>query len=259
MPALHDARRVSPPTSSAPCVAPLSSLLLLVLLTAFPGVLGAAGGLSCPKASGGYTVCRGRMADEPGSTGRLTRSQARKRPSSAGSSGKTPLKSPLLSDFWQPRKQARTARTESLRQIRRRGGAAADQRPPLSGHLGCLPEEVRRRQLASHPTQIALPSPGCPLFPAPTHLMGAVRGLLGRLAAAASRRLPTTWQACAPEPPPLPSPPAAAPAPNHPSLPAPPPSYRSCCNKCWATAGRASWEPWRPPAATLLRAASPTA
>jgi hypothetical protein len=191
-PALHAARQVSPPASSLPFAAPLSSLLLLVLLTAVPGVWGAASGLFRPKASGGYTVCRGRMADEPGSTGRLTRSQARKRPSSAGSSGKTPLKSPLLSDFWQPRKQARTARTESLRQIRRRGGAAADQRPPLTGHLGSLPEEVSRRQLASHATQIALPSPPCALFPASPHLVCAIRGLLGRLAAAASRRLPTT-------------------------------------------------------------------
>lgn len=82
---------------------------------------------------------------DPSSAGRLTRSQARKRPSVAASGG---LKSPLLSDFYQPsRKQARTAAHVSLRQIRKRRGSAGEPAgPQLSGYLGLLPDEVRPLQ-----------------------------------------------------------------------------------------------------------------
>ncbi|KAI3428492.1 hypothetical protein D9Q98_007317 [Chlorella vulgaris] len=83
---------------------------------------------------------------DPSSAGRLTRSQARKRPSLAASGG---LKSPLLSDFYQPsRKQARTAAHVSLRQIRKRRGSAGEPAgPQLSGYLGLLPDELLQQVL----------------------------------------------------------------------------------------------------------------
>lgn len=75
-----------------------------------------------------------------------TRSAARKRPASAAGSSATPLKSPLLSDLWQPAKrQARTASraAPSLRSIRKRGGSGEP--VALSGLLGTLPAEVSGR------------------------------------------------------------------------------------------------------------------
>jgi hypothetical protein len=86
----------------------------------------------------------------PSSEGRMTRSQARKRPSLSTQGG---LKSPLLSDFYQPsRKQARTAAHVSLRQIRKRGGLGEGVTPELTGHLGTLPTEVSLRgSLPSRP------------------------------------------------------------------------------------------------------------
>ena len=76
-----------------------------------------------------------------GSAGPTTRSQARKRPSSGGAAGGTPLRSPTLAQYFsaQPRKQARTA-PATLRQVRKRGGSS--DLVQLSGYLGLLPDEV---------------------------------------------------------------------------------------------------------------------
>ena len=72
-----------------------------------------------------------------------TRSAARKRPASAAGSSATPLKSPLLSDLWQPAKrQARTASraAPTLRSVRKKGGSGEP--VALTGLLGTLPAEV---------------------------------------------------------------------------------------------------------------------
>lgn len=84
------------------------------------------------------------MADATARGGVATRA-AKRRASDAttGSSSKTPLKSPLLSDYWQaqpPRKQARTQAPPTLRQLRKRGGSSEP--VALSGYLGLLPCEV---------------------------------------------------------------------------------------------------------------------
>ena len=145
-------------------------------------------------------------------------------------------------------------------QARRRGSrpaAAPHGAPRLPARRGEAPP------VGQSPRQIALPQPPFALLPAPTHLVWAVRGLVGRLAALASRRRqPPARRAGAAEQPPLPSPrdPRSCHQPTTPPcLLPPPPASCSCCNKCWATARRGSWGRWRPPAATLSRAASPTA
>lgn len=86
-------------------------------------------------------------SEQPSSTGRLTRSQARKRPASAHAA--TPLKSPLLSDFFfsstdQQPKRTRTSAPPTLRQVRKRGGVAPGALPALTGYLGSLPQEVSK-------------------------------------------------------------------------------------------------------------------
>lgn len=82
--------------------------------------------------------------EEPGSTGRLTRSQAKKRPAS------TPLRSPMLTDIFPAaaaRKQARTTSraAPTLRSIRKRGGSGDPVQ--LTGHLGLLPQELLQQVL----------------------------------------------------------------------------------------------------------------
>jgi hypothetical protein len=79
------------------------------------------------------------MEEAPGSSGRLTRSQAKKRPAS------TPLRSPMISDLFPAaasRKQARTGNrpAPTLRSLRKKGGTGESVQ--LSGYLGLLPEEV---------------------------------------------------------------------------------------------------------------------
>ena len=100
--------------------------------------------------------------EEPGSTGRLTRSQAKKRPAS------TPLRSPMLTDIFPAaaaRKQARTTSraAPTLRSIRKRGGSGDPVQ--LTGHLGLLPQEVRAKpvpsQCAGPLRRIACLNPPC--------------------------------------------------------------------------------------------------
>ena len=126
------------------------------------------------RGSGWRQTLAAAAMEEPSSTGRLTRSQARhKRPASAAS--KTPLKSPLLSDFYEPaRKQPRTSSqgpasrsgsrpAESLRAIRKRGGCQRP--PPLTGLLGKLPEEVGRCRRRTTPLQGAAGSTAATAVP----------------------------------------------------------------------------------------------
>lgn len=85
--------------------------------------------------------------EPPSTSGRpFTRSQKDSRKRGSGAAGTPLIKSPLLSDFFEPaRKQARTAAPPTLRQIRKKGGLAPLATPQLSGYLGALPEEVRAR------------------------------------------------------------------------------------------------------------------
>lgn len=94
-------------------------------------------------------------------SGMETRSAARKRPASAAGSSATPLKSPLLSDLWQPAKrQARTASraAPTLRAVRKKGGSGEP--VALTGLLGTLPAEVSgaRRGGVPQPPQMATPA-----------------------------------------------------------------------------------------------------
>ena len=120
--------------------------------------------LTSPTPSQSSCAMEGEPAASPGA-GRLTRSQA-KRPASGGPG--SALKSPLLSDFYQPAaKRTRTrapAAAPTLRSIRRRGGLACEA-PQLTGHLGLLPQEVGPR----HPDGVPLPT-GAPVADAPTQL-----------------------------------------------------------------------------------------
>lgn len=100
---------------------------------------------------------------------RALEAEAATRPASAGGTNKTPgkgvLTSPLLDNYFQPRKVQRmssraASKSESLRSVRQRGGTRREV-PLLSGHFATLPQVFFRGYLWEGPGPVRGGGAGC--------------------------------------------------------------------------------------------------